>query len=170
MQMRVLSNNLLGGLLLVCMLLLPLQSRAQMYRADAHGFTVTFPGKVDKSTVRTRDGLVLTSFMSVAADKSWGGLVITGFADPREAKDLPTWFVGYARGVRAQGFVLSNPKSARIQGRPAVRYNVAGDGATGVGYVVIDEDRFVSIQGMALQGKDLSMLDPFLQTLKIVDR
>src|SRR5687768_5175436 len=122
--MRTHLNDLVRRLLLVCMVLLPLEGRAQLYRAETHGFACAFPGQVDRSTVRTRDGLVLTSFVSVAPDKSWGGLVITGFADPREAKDLASWFQGYARGVRAQGFVLSEPRSVRIHGRPAVQYNV----------------------------------------------
>jgi hypothetical protein len=161
---------LVRALVLLCLLHLPLQSHAQLYRAEAHGFSCAFPGKVDKSTLRTKDGLVVTSFFSLASDKSWGALVMTGFADPREAKNLATWFRDYAGGVRAKGFVLSDPKSIRIQGRPAVRYKVGGGGITGVGYVVIDEDRFVSIQGMVAEGKDRSMIEPFLQTLKILER
>ena len=168
--MRTHVNNLATTLLFLCIVLLPLQSRAQAYRADAHGFACTFPGKVDKSTVRTRDGLVLTSFMSTAPDKSWGGMVITGFADPREAANRVGWFQGFARGVGAHGFTLANPRRVSIQGRPAVRYDVVSAETTGVGFVVIDEDRFVSILGMTLVGKDQSMLEPFLQTLKILDR
>lgn len=156
--------------LLVALLHWPLPGLAERFRSEAHGFACSFPGSVEKSTVRTRDGLVLMSFMSLAPDNSWGALVMTGFADPREAASLGTWFRDFSVGLRGRGFLTANETFVRVEGRPAVKYSISGDGVNGAGYVVIDEDRFVSINGMASVDKDQSMIEPFLKTLEILER
>lgn len=159
---------------IVCLLilvLLPLQSQAEKYRSEAYGFEVKFPGKVDKTSGRSKDGLIITYFASLAPSNLWGAHVSTAFADPREAANLGQWFRSFSRGMGQQGFfVASDHKQTTFQGRPAVRFNFSADGSSGSGYAIIDSDRYFTVVILSPDEKDRPSIESFIQTFKILER
>lgn len=155
--------------LLLALLPWTLNGQAAKYQYP-HSFEVSFPGPVSKKLVRTPEGLVIPSFQSLAPDNAWAAIVQTGFAHPDEAANRLKFFNDMIAGVAGRGNRVTEQKVTTVLGRPAMQFAVETDGVSGRGTIVIDEDRFFAIIGLAANDKDHSPIEGFLNSFVILER